>query len=313
MLNTEKKNKIKNKEEKRPPGRPRLNPAPVKIPLNGIVDEPEDEDNIIEMKYNNLLNFKKISTYFKSLSADKVRLFFNKTGLKIYTENYLETNNIRITLQGNLMNSYYCGEEQNITILRTNLELIFGKLNKDYESMTFSIRKGNRVNNLYITLNSIHKIPEHFTIDLLVSDDKNTDYLFDNIDEEPTIEMKLTGNFFKKVIQDTKGGFKKEIEITKCGIDNNVHIESESENQQVKAVYPIPNDLIINSNVEEDEIFSVSLQVDDVKPTSINTLSNYIYFKLWVDKPAYLYATTSNGDIHFDIRINIIDCRILEE
>jgi hypothetical protein len=299
-------------ERKRPPGRPRITPIPDPIPIRGIVNEPIDKKNIIEMKYSQLQNLKKISAYFKSLNAEKVQMVFTEEGLEFYTENYLETNTVNVTLYGHKMNSYYCGRRVEITASRSNLELIFGKLDKKYESILFTIEDSNRITNLYISLNSVYKIPEHFKVELLLNDDSvNNTQLFENIDN-PTIEMKLTGGFFKKVIQDVKGGFKKEIKISKCGTDNNVYIESISENKQVTVEYPIPNDLILVSNVQENEIFSVSLHINSIKPTSTNTLAEYVYLRLWVDRPAYIYATTKSGDVRFNVKIAIIDCRIIE-
>jgi hypothetical protein len=71
----------KDTKNKRKPGRPKKHTPKEVVPKIGVLPQPDNNDNIIEVVYDAPMDFKKIAGFWKSLSAEKIRMEFPKMAL----------------------------------------------------------------------------------------------------------------------------------------------------------------------------------------------------------------------------------------
>jgi len=298
--------------EKRKPGRPRKRPFKEPQSRKGIIQPPKESLNIVELIYDTPSNFKKICSYWKALNAEKITFIFDTYNLRLYTSNYKETNDVSITFNGNKMNSYYCERRIEITILFSNLELVLSKLDKTYETITFLISK-KKDNTMHIIIKNDINIYEYTDIDIIL--DSKPTKVYESIFESSDymIEFKLTGKYFKKMISDIKG-FDKQWTIEKYGEDGNFIFKYHSSTNQVRTrLVPFKaEDLELKSTVVKKDIFSVTVFIDNIKPTSSNILSEHLTIRASKDKPLWISANIDKQSIIVICLIKIVDYKNLE-
>lgn len=297
---------------KRRPGRPRKTPLKEPQQRLGRVEKPVSDNNLIEILYDKPINFKRIGSYWKSLMAEKIKFDFKPDCLQLITSNYKETSDVVITCDGQKMNSYFCPPEgYSIMVSFENLDLILSKLDKSYDSISFVIQKKSQTK-LFIILQNDVNIPEFFEIDLIMNDHIVVDGIFDILSKPDvySLEFCLAGKHFKKMINDAKS-FDKMWTIQKYGDVGNLVFTYKSANGQVKAK-AVPKSLQsvnLKSKVKPKEIFSVSVYIDSIKPTSSNFLADEINIRAAKDKPLWIWAELDDRAIVLNILIDIVDHR----
>lgn len=299
---------------KRRPGRPRKRILKEPAQRQGLLDTPSDPNNIVEVLYDKPINFKKICSYWKSLNADKIKFAFSPTHLILYTKNYKETNDVGITCDGSKLNKFYCPHAINISVGFGNLQLVLDKLDRSYETISFVIQKKTQHKTLHIILHNDVNIPEFFEIELIMDADKPNDVGPLQMFNDPTpyaLEFKLPGKYFKKMISDTKQ-FDKQWTLEKFGDAGNLMFTYKSGNGQVKATV-VPKslkDIGLKSLVKVNEIFSVSVYIDTIKPTSASQLAEVIHIKASKDRPLWIWAELDEKAIMVNVLVQIVDHRV---
>ena len=300
-------------KEKRKPGRPPKVKAKEPTGRIGIAEEPSNPRHVVEFLYDKPSNFKKICSYWSSLNADKIKFIFTKESLILYTKDYKETNDVGITCDGNKINRYYCAAPITIGVSFSNLELVLSKLDKSYECISFVLKDATQNKTLHCTLQNDVNMYEYFDIDIVIdATDQTNQYHQMFQDQTPyTLEFKLPGKYFKKAISDAKQ-FEKQWTIEKFGENGNMMFSYKSSNGQVKARI-IPKDLKdidLKSRVVNKEIFSVSVYIDTLRPTSSSQLADVIHIKAERDKPLWIWADLDDKAIMINALIKIVDHRV---
>lgn len=298
---------------KRKPGRPRKKELKPPAQRQGLLPTPSDPNNIVEVLYDKPINFKKICSYWKLLNADKIKLVFTQTHLILYTKNYKETNDVGITCDGSKLNKFYCPQPMSISVGFSNLELVLNKLDRSYETISFVIQKKTQHKTLHIILHNDVNIPEYFEIELIMDGENNYGEQLQMFNDPVpyALEFKLPGKYFKKMISDTKQ-FDKQWTIEKYGDAGNLMFTYKSGNGQVKATV-VPKslkDIGLKSMVKLNEIFSVSVYIDTIKPTSSSQLAEVIHIKASKDRPLWIWAELDDKAIMVNVLIQIVDHRV---
>jgi hypothetical protein len=310
---------------KRKPGRPRKKMLKEPQKRQGILEKPSSDKHVVELLYDKPSNFNKICKYWKSLNTDKIKFVFTPAGLVLYTKNYKGTNHVGIKCDGALMNQYFAKETIMIGVSFANIEPILNKLDKSYETICFVIKERTKNKTLHIVLQNDVNIPESFDIEIFIDEDIGQPLpadLFDgNLglggDEKVgprlftpyQLEFRLPGKYFKKMISDTKQ-FDKQWTIEKYG-DANLMFSYKLSNGQVKATI-IPSkaaDIGLKSLVTPNEIFSVSIYVDTIKPTSSSQLAEVIQIKASKDRALCIWADLDDKAVVVNTLVDIVDHR----
>lgn len=297
--------------EKRRPGRPRKKMLKEPAKRQGILEKPSSDKHVVELLYDKPSNFNKICKYWKSLNTDKIKFVFTASGLVLYTKNYKGTNHVGIKCDGALMNQYFAKENIMIGVSFANIEPILNKLDKSYETICFVIKERTKNKWLHIILQNDVNIPESFDIEIFIDEDIGQPLPQDLFDERVLyqLEFRLPGKYFKKMISDTKQ-FDKQWTIEKYG-DANLMFTYKLSNGQVKATI-IPSkaaDIGLKSTVTPNEIFSVSVYVDTIKPTSSSQLAEVVYIKASKDRALCIWADLDDKAVIVNTLVDIVDHR----
>lgn len=299
----------KEQPAKRKPGRPRKNPLKEPPKRSGILTEPTNKDNMIELMYDKPQNFKKLSQFWKSITADKIVLSFRPDRVMMFAKSYKEKNVVRTRILGSKVSSYYCPTVMHVVVLFANLDIILQKLDKAYETIAFVITTKHRDKMMHCILQNEFDIPEYYDIDIL--QDIPFVNQFENVFDESIpypLQFKLPGKYFKRTISDVKL-FDEQWTITMMGNLGNLMFTFRSVNGQVRA-RNVPKDVkkVIEVNeLKADELFNVSVFAADLKPTSAAQLSEIIHFKAAKDRQLWIWKDLDDGAIFVDVLVDIIN------
>lgn len=304
--------KKENKEERKRPGRPRKIPLKKPCPRNGIVNTPRNEQNYMEFVYDNPCNFKKIWQYFKLMAVSKIQMIFRPKEVILWSQDHHKKSEIKITIDADKVNHYYCIEELDIGILCENPELIMATINGEYQRMLFLSQKNYVQKNIHIIFKNNIEIDETHKIELIGEYNKmeNEDIFEDN---DYTIQFELPGKYFKKMIADIRA-FSDQITIRQDSMNDPLVFEYAKDDKKVKSHYIVRNDdqIKFHSKLKEDESFRVSFKIEYVRPISSAMLADKILIKAHENKPLMFYVSMDDGTIKMQTMTEIINLRNLE-
>jgi len=297
------------KIKKNKPGRPRKNPVKDPQPINGIVINPKDKDNFIEFLYDKPLLFKKLWQYFKLMAVNNLHIIFRNSEVILWGEDHHKKSKMRIKIDTNKINHYFCKEEIDIGILCKNPELIMATIDKTYNSIVFISKMGYNQKDIRIILKNDIEIDETHIIELIGEYDKmSNEKMF--LDKDYTIKFELPGKYFKKMISDIRS-FSDQITIRQDSPTGPLIFEYTKSDKKVKSYHIVRNNKIIKfkSKLKNDETFRVSFKIDYVKPISSALLSENIIMYVHENKPLMFSIVMDNGTIGLTILTDIIDNR----
>ena len=298
------------KEEKKKPGRPRKTPLKEPRPRNGIVVNPKDESNFIEFLYDKPLVFKKLWQYFKLMAVDKIQIIFRVDDIILWCKDHHNKSRMRIKINSNKVNHYYCSGELDLGIRCKHLELIMSTIDKTYTSILFLSKIGYTQKDIRIILNNMMEIDESHKVELIGEYDKiSNENTF--LDTDYTIKFELPGKYFKKMISDIRS-FSDQITIRQDGIDEPLIFEYiEQVGKKIKSYHIVRNNKNIkfSSKLKEDETFSVSFKIDYIKPISSAMLAETITIFAHEGKPLMFSVMMDKNTAEVQILTEIIDDR----
>lgn len=150
---------MENIKQRRGPGRPPRRILPP-LTVKGIVDQPENEDNILEFCYYDPTIFKYLFSLFKNLKVRDIYLIFTKDSFSMATKDHIG-NRILITIDCSKVIHFYCkpeGEKLCLLVNKDNIQTIFLNLNKNIDRTTFSYEKGDDMLQVRLDNTSLGKI-----------------------------------------------------------------------------------------------------------------------------------------------------------
>lgn len=293
---------------KRGPGRPRRTPVRQPKPKNGIVTTPTDARHYIEFLFDKPLIFKKLWQFFKLMAVDRLHLSFDKENITIYCSDHHKKSNIRVKINCNEVNHYFCENELDIGLSCKNPELIMSTIDKTYNSILFLSSKDNIQKNIQVVLKNDIDIEEAHKIELIGEYDRieNQERFSD---ENYVVKFNLPGKYFKKMISDIKT-FSDQLTIRQDSHDDNLMFEYIKNDKKIKSLYTIKNNNSINlkSNLVEDDTFRTSIKIDYIRPISSALLSENITIYADENKPM-MFIINMDPAVEMRILTQIVDNR----
>ncbi len=295
---------------KRKPGRPPLKTKKEQVERLGVVNEPKNNDNIIELIYDVPIIFKKIFNFLKLMEVKEIKIKFLETNVQLISIDHLEKNIIHLNIDCSQMIHYYCKTQIKIVLDSKNIEKVLQKIDKSYNTITIISKKDTYRSEIIINFsNSDIDIDEIHIINLMESnfiDDSKYDFSHINYDTYP-LKCQLPSKYFKKVINDISS-FSNIFKIEKLkGIQLQFPYDSDGRTIKVNNIFNNADKIKLTSTLPENIIFSVSTYIDYVKALSnsliCDTVSMYLHqelpivFKLYIDNTTFeltIYTTIIN-------------------
>lgn len=266
--------------KRRGPGRPPSKPPAPPLEKKGIVDAPLDCANRLEFAYGDPGVFKQLFTYFKNIKAREVHIRCTKTGITFYARDHLQSSRVIATVAGEHVNWYYCEGEYWLSVNRENVEKMFGAIDKSFFKLTIvQTHDDDR------SLTFILKDPEiekdcNYKIGL-------SDYTpdFDLYEPEnlltPTllverfpVEFTLSAKHFKKSIADVSA-YSESVSIEKLG-SSPLQWQYVKHHLSYNEVYRSSEKIMLRSDVKENGIFRVTLNVANVKSLASSMVADAV-------------------------------------
>ena len=296
---------MNNQPAKRSVGRPRRVPPPDPLPKLGIVSDPNNEENLVELSYDNVSIFKKTFSLLKSMNVKEINIQFTTNYAKIFGIDHLEKNLVNVKINSNKLNHYFCDHPVNITLDPKNLDKITQKIDKNYDLFSLILKKNSYRNNLIIVLNNkTLSIDESHIINLIESDIDLNPFYNKTLDYNLyPIKFELTGKYFKKLINDVSI-FSEIFTIEKIN-PAPLQFIYKNINNTIKGynICKDPTKIKLDTTLQDNEIFSVSVRIDYIKSLSNSLLSDTI--NVYADNEKDLVFNLTIDDGVFDIVLYI--------
>ena len=250
------------------------------------------------------LCLKKFFTLFKAMSVKEICMAFDEKSINIYAVDHLKKSYIKVLINCDKINHYYCEGSINIYLNPKNMENIIQILDKNYITIAFMLEKISKRSTLHIIYKNDMKIDEHREIDLIQS--TNISYDIDYTDINYPIKFVLPSKYFKKFIGDTST-FSNTLVISKVGNHPLTFIHT-SRDRTIKSKHIVqsPESVKLVSLVSDDEIFSSSIQIDYIKPLSSSMISEFISISLDIHKNMIFKMEIDNKTIEIAVNIETI-------
>ena len=294
---------------KKKPGRPRKTPEKPPKPKNGIVSLPKDTDNVVEFLYDKPLIFKKLYQYFKLMAADNIHIIFRTNEIILWGDDHYKKSKIRVRINAECVNHYYCVVDLCISMSCKNPELIMSTIDKSYNSISFISKQGYSQKDIRINLTNDIEIDESHKIEL-ISDYEliNDEHVFTDYDY--TIKFELPGKYFKKMMSDVRS-FSDIITIRQDSFDSALVFEYIKNDKKIKSYHWVKNKdkIKLESKLGPDDNFRISFKIDYVKPISAALLSDTIKIYAHENKPLLFVMYMDGKAVEIRVLTEIIDIR----
>ena len=189
-------------QPKRSRGRPRSTPQPEPQPRLGVVTEPHDYQNLVEMAYDNVSVFKKMFCVLKTMNVKEINIAFDMTFTRIFGIDHLEKNLINVKIIADKLTHYYCEHPVSITLDTKNLEKISQKIDKNYDLLSMILRKTGFRQHLVVVLNNQALSIDETHIVNLIESDNSLHHLYErNVDYNIyPVKFELPSRYIKKFL-----------------------------------------------------------------------------------------------------------------
>jgi len=278
----------------RKPGRPKkqVNVAPVEI--HGVVNDPVNPIDRLELVYCNPRMFRKISHLYKQFNASEIELIFDPTGLKIETKDHLDKSIIYTTIPGHCMNLYYCAARTRICVRRQSLEHVLNTINKNHRKITFLLHTESYRSSLYIIIKDNDYGEDRYELDITHREDPPPNDAPDDDTNYP-VKFKLSASHFKQRITNLRK-LSNTFMIQKCGNGPIQLTCGKSEKINFSGAYPVDcPQMELVSTLGEQEILSVGMTIDYIKPLTNSGIGDEI--GIAVDRERKMSFTTMMDNI----------------
>lgn len=282
------------KLKKRKPGRPpKKKVGSINVETNGIVSVPVEEDNVIEMVYENPKLFKRLLAMLKGYSVEVVTWNFIPDKVEVATKGINDSKpRIFIIIYAKMLVRYYCARPTSVTMKRDDLDLIFQNVDKNNTQITIIAKEEDIKSKIYFIIkNTEIDVEKNYEIQLVGRSEKDVaDSFRDNKDEEYPLKFCLPGKEFKTLIQDA-GKESKLITIRKDSGSEPLTIGCElTTKNNLNMVFKNPDKIELKSSLDPRDIFNVSTRIQYIKPFSNSNIGDKIYISADKNRPVIFAA-----------------------
>lgn len=263
------------------PGRPRKRNTNIPLKVSGIADKPIIEDNVMELTYENPKLFKKIFGLFKGYNVNDVVMVFSPTELRIYAEDHPQKSHQYTTIFGTMMNHYYSKDTYKCCVKRDEMERKFRAFDKNHVRISIILREDDHRSKIHVTVkdNEMDK-DNHITIEL-----KQKVINLDTFNHDETnypLSFVLPSKHFKREIASI-GTDSSILTIQKNGSNPlSINYEGAQNRTNFDGSYNNPEKIQLKSKISDDDILSVSVSIQQIKPFSNSAIGDNV--KVCVDK-----------------------------
>lgn len=167
------------------PGRPSKTPKAPAIIKQGIIPEPQNTNNIIEMEFTDPGVIKHILTFYNVMSSEFIYMSIDATDVRLIGLNHMETMTICTNIRAAYMSKYFTATKTVFKLsMREIHESLLSCINKSTVLLSFSVNKDD-MSDLVTTLK--HKDCHDKTFSLTIHDFDSE--IFTPLDEKTKVSI----------------------------------------------------------------------------------------------------------------------------
>jgi hypothetical protein len=274
--------------EKKKPGRPKKNVVKKTVPKEGIVQVPvniklEESNpmsvNVLEIVYDNPVMFKKIFHLLKVMAVENVKMSFDAQGIRMYAADHLVKNRIFIQIFGNRINRYYCERPLEFGCLPSRIGEKLAPLTKDHGKIVIATNRQYCRSRITMVLVN-DQMDEDGVDNIEVDEAENFEWSVEDVlekEESYPIKFELPSKHFKKKISDFSRACDI-LRIEKTGFEYLRFSYNHGDKRGRHDSYFKNSGLInLRSMLEEDDIFSVSVFLEHIKPLASALIADELH------------------------------------
>lgn len=292
------------------PGRPRKTPKKEPMERWGVAQAPECADNVVELRYGEPMNVKKIIAFFKTIATEEVQIIFAATHITFYAVDHGQTGFARVRFDAAKLNHYYFNSERPIEIglNRESLQKVLNKIDNECVSVEFILQARTQDQHMRIRIINLAKIIEIHDINLM-GEYERVECKEEFNDSSHMINFVLPGKSFKRVITDIKASTQ-EFNIEQCGPDDCLEFNYVSTNCKTtsRRIMSDSDEICLHSDLGKDDTLCVSIRVGDIKPIAAAHISKTIQIFVDENKKFMTRSTLDEGTIEILTLNEIIGC-----
>jgi hypothetical protein len=268
------------KGERKGPGRPPIRPPRTPLEKKGIVDNPFDIRNKLELVFCDPVIFKSLFSYFKNVKSREIHLKCHPKGLNFYARDHSKSSRIIANISGNYVNHYFCKDTFWVGLNRESVEKMFQSIDKSFSkilityihddpnSLTFVFKDDDidKECNYKITLSSYAIDEELIDIEGIISSER--------LRAAFPIEFTLTSKQFKKSITDASY-YSDVVTFEKIGEDP-LNMTYTKSNMIYNEVYKNPAKIKLQSDVKNGTIFRCTVKVANIKSLASSMVTDTV-------------------------------------
>ncbi len=263
-------------EPKKRPGRPpKKRPEMVAAEVLGVANAPVNPDDLMEMVYCSPMMFKKLLTLYKKYEVSELELTFEAAGVRGKAKDHLNKSTIYTTIDGRLLNYYYCREPIRIVVKREYLEKILVDLDKNQYKVTFLLKENYRSTLYIIVKDCQYDKDKSYEVEVIY---KAGDGVDDQRDDDTNYPVKFAfdSKHFKAEINQVRK-MSPLLTIQKIGNEPLQFTFDEAKKLNYNGRYNNPDKIKLRSAVAADDIFTVSIVIDYIKPFSNSCIGDDVF------------------------------------
>jgi hypothetical protein len=214
---------------------------------------------------------------YKQYEVSEIEMIFTKDGIKISTIDHIQKSNIYATIDGQAMDSYYCKQPLRVCITRVNLEHILSSLNKNHTRITIVFREDDYRSIMHVEIkDNEYNNEDRYEIEIVY---KAEEPLGDGTQYDDTnypIKFRMSSQYFKSKITQIKK-LSNVFTIEKGGNDNLQITLGKISNVSWVGIYNDKNKIDLQSTIAENDVLSVSVYINYIKPFSNSNIGDDVY------------------------------------
>lgn len=247
------------------------------------------------------------------MAVKNIKIEFDTNFIKMKSSDHFNKNYNLLTINCSKLNHYYCKFPFSITVNSKNIETVFQKIDKNYDSITMVSKELSLHESIHIIFNNRQVSSEEcHIINLVENTEPTVEKSIDKLEyQKYPIKFELSSKFFKKIISDI-ASFNQDTHEQIFTIEKMENIPLQfkyytvTKTIQAYTIFKDVDKIKLVSSIKDDDIFSVSIKIVNIKPLSNSPISDNITFYVDQYKDIVFKLDIDNGTFEFLIFTEIM-------
>jgi hypothetical protein len=296
---------------KKGPGRPKKEKKETVV--NGIIKAPCSKNNVIEVEFTNILNFKTIWGYLTKTSVKSMEFMFRETDMFMFGRSHSGQSHCYINFSGCNLAKYFCKTPLNIGIQQKTMNCYIQTTGSLTKSLRLEITSGEEHTNLYIKIGDSfgfleeHKVNVWGDYEKLGATISEQSFLSES---DYIINFHISCKYLKKKIKDIKKCDADRIIIEQVSPEDPLLLIYHNKERDGSSVIQLNRKNIkLTSNLRGEDTFRIVVMLSDIYPIVTTLISETVHIFIDEKKDMLLVSRSLDESVAVRTLIKIVDNR----